>query len=92
MCGSEGCEPPRTGRASRIVDSVVNDYELALATVHQMLKILIRVSCKVRTRSNRMSRRAQEDRTVAAFFGIAGVAFLLLLAAFAATGSFNLIR
>jgi hypothetical protein len=29
---------------------------------------------------------------VAAFFGIAGVAFLLLLAALAATGSLNLIR
>ena len=38
-----------------------------------------------------MSGRAQADRTLTAFFGIAGVVFWLLLAALAATGNFNLI-
>jgi hypothetical protein len=91
MCGSEVCEPLRTIQASRIADIVVNQDELEMATVHQMLKILIWASCKVRTRSNQMSGRAQADRTLTAFFGIAGVVFWLLLAALAATGNFNLI-
>jgi hypothetical protein len=39
-----------------------------------------------------MPRRAKEDRTVAAFFGIAGAVFWLLLATLAATNSLNLIR
>ena len=39
-----------------------------------------------------MPRRAEEDRTVVAFFGIAGAVFWFLLAALAATNSLNLIR